>query len=323
MSKKNKILLIVDLQNDYLEGGSLSIDGATALSRRIAYYIKQHHGKFNQIILAQEWHIDPKEHFQQWVQHCVAKTTGAEIAPAVQSLIQKYKLRLLKKGQYDHDYSAFLGHFDDDKTLEEVIIDNKITDLTIIGIGLDYDMYATTVDALEKFPALKINILKPLVLSLAAKNEKGALKKYKSMGVNILDSKNPNYARFLKNVPKLSAPIKTNAKASAKSRESKKEVNNSLQGNNLGNNLSKKQERRGLGTLGSGAGTANGHSNQPASHRNQQGINHQGRVSYNQGIQKPAEKTRIMNPVPNSSSRHSSSAGDPPKSIPPKIIPKR
>lgn len=109
----SRALIIVDVQNDFCEGGSLAVDGGADLAAEISEYVEAHHGQFDHIVATQDWHIDPGPHFSDepdfvdsWPRHCVAGTRGAELHP---NLDTEYIQAVFRKGQYTAAYSGFEG----------------------------------------------------------------------------------------------------------------------------------------------------------------------------------------------------------------------
>ncbi|MDQ0820377.1 nicotinamidase/pyrazinamidase [Arthrobacter sp. V4I6] len=109
----SRALIIVDVQNDFCEGGSLAVKGGADLAAGISEYVDAHHGQFDHIIATQDWHIDPGPHFSgdpdfvdSWPRHCVAGTRGAELHP---DLDTEYIQAVFRKGQYTAAYSGFEG----------------------------------------------------------------------------------------------------------------------------------------------------------------------------------------------------------------------
>lgn len=109
----SRALIIVDVQNDFCEGGSLPVEGGSDLAGAISEYVDAHHGQFDHIVATQDWHIDPGGHFSaepdfvdSWPTHCVAGSRGAELHPGLDTeYIQAY----FRKGQYTAAYSGFEG----------------------------------------------------------------------------------------------------------------------------------------------------------------------------------------------------------------------
>ena len=82
-----RALLIVDVQNDFCEGGSLAVVGASAVVRGINALLVGDHG-YEHIVATKDFHIDPGTHFSDhpdyltsWPRHCVARTSGADFHP--------------------------------------------------------------------------------------------------------------------------------------------------------------------------------------------------------------------------------------------------
>jgi nicotinamidase/pyrazinamidase len=109
----SRALIIVDVQNDFCEGGSLAVEGGAGLAAEISEYVDAHHGQFDHIVATQDWHVDPGPHFSadpdfvdSWPRHCVAGTRGAELHP---DLDTEYIQAYFRKGQYTAAYSGFEG----------------------------------------------------------------------------------------------------------------------------------------------------------------------------------------------------------------------
>lgn len=109
----SRALIIVDVQNDFCEGGSLAVAGGAELAGAISEYVDAHHGQFDHILATQDWHVDPGGHFSDdpdfvdsWPRHCVAGTRGAELHP---DLDPEYIQAYFRKGQFTAAYSGFEG----------------------------------------------------------------------------------------------------------------------------------------------------------------------------------------------------------------------
>ena len=109
----SRALIIVDVQNDFCEGGTLAVSGGSDLAGAISEYVDAHHGEFDHVVATQDWHIDPGAHFSDdpdyvdsWPKHCVAGTRGAELHP---DLDTEYIQAYFRKGQFTAAYSGFEG----------------------------------------------------------------------------------------------------------------------------------------------------------------------------------------------------------------------
>lgn len=183
-------LLIVDVQNDFTEGGALGVDGGAAVARRISDHIAAHRDEYALVAASRDWHDGANDnggHFATdaapdftvtWPVHCVAGTDGAEYHPALDaSAIEVH----VKKGQGKPAYSAFEGVTDDGRSLAEVLAERGITDLDVVGIATDYCVRASALDALES--GERVRVLTDLVAGVAPATSAAALDEFRAVGV--------------------------------------------------------------------------------------------------------------------------------------------
>src|SRR6478672_1547301 len=107
-----RALIIVDVQNDFCEGGSLGVIGGSALVRKINDYVAAHRD-YAHVVASRDYHIDPGDHFSDhpdfagtWPPHCVAGTPGAEFHPDLDTGRLE---TVFSKGAYAAAYSGFEG----------------------------------------------------------------------------------------------------------------------------------------------------------------------------------------------------------------------
>ncbi|GAA5229433.1 isochorismatase family protein [Arthrobacter cryoconiti] len=169
-----KALIIVDVQNDFCEGGSLAVAGGAQLASQITEYIYDEHG-FDFIVATQDWHVDPGSHFSEspdfltsWPVHCVAGSKGAALHRSLDTEdIDAY----FRKGKYDSAYSGFDGLLapedevmvgereaheaanpdggDDPVSLDDWLRENDVEDVVVVGIATDFCVRATALDAVN------------------------------------------------------------------------------------------------------------------------------------------------------------------------------
>ncbi|MGK3649268.1 isochorismatase family protein [Pseudarthrobacter enclensis] len=188
----SRALIIVDVQNDFCEGGSLAVEGGAAVAGAISEYIDAHHNEFDHIVATQDWHIDPGGHFSDhpdfkdsWPPHCVAGTRGAELHPDLETeYIQAY----FRKGQYAAAYSGFEGllapedavptgerqpgagpdvvEADEDAIgLDDWLQSHDVEDVVVVGIATDYCVLATSLDAVQA--GYSVTVLRSLTAGIA------------------------------------------------------------------------------------------------------------------------------------------------------------
>ena len=147
-----RALVIVDVQNDFCEGGSLAVAGGAAVGRAISEYLAgPDRARYDHVVASQDFHVDPGEHFSadpdfyaSWPAHCVAGTSGAEFHPDLDtSQIEE----TFRKGQHSAAYSAFEGTNPAGATLAAWLKERGVTDVDVVGIATDYCVYATAADA--------------------------------------------------------------------------------------------------------------------------------------------------------------------------------
>jgi nicotinamidase/pyrazinamidase len=141
-------ILVVDVQNDFCEGGSLAVTGgarvAAAISARLA------EGGFDHAVATRDHHIDPRGHFSAspdfadtWPPHCRVGTPGAELHP---NLDISRLAAVFDKGAYTAAYSGFEGSHAG-VPLATWLRDHGVDSVEIMGIATDHCVRATAVDA--------------------------------------------------------------------------------------------------------------------------------------------------------------------------------
>jgi nicotinamidase/pyrazinamidase len=145
-----RALLVVDVQNDFCEGGSLAVIGGAAVARAISDRLDI--GDYDHAVATRDHHIDPGGHFSKapdyidtWPAHCVAGTRGAELHPD----LDRTNLELVfDKGEYAAAYSGFEGITDQDgRPLLDWLRAHHIDSVEIVGIATDHCVRATALDA--------------------------------------------------------------------------------------------------------------------------------------------------------------------------------
>jgi nicotinamidase/pyrazinamidase len=193
----SRALIIVDVQNDFCEGGSLAVSGGADVAGAISEYVDAHHGEFDHIVATQDWHIDPGAHFSDtpdfkdsWPPHCVAGTRGAELHP---DLDTEYIQAYFQKGQFAAAYSGFEGLLapedavptgerqpgalpgpggeekfapDEDAIgLDDWLQSHDVEEVVVVGIATDYCVMATALDAVQA--GYSVTVLRSLTAGIA------------------------------------------------------------------------------------------------------------------------------------------------------------
>jgi nicotinamidase/pyrazinamidase len=144
-------LIVVDVQNDFCEGGSLAAVGGADTAAKISAYFAE--GGYDHVVATRDYHIDPGAHFSDepdfvtsWPRHCEAGTAGASFHPA---LDVGPISAVFSKGQYSAAYSGFEGHTGAGEELAQWLRERDVTGVDVVGIALDYCVRATALDAAE------------------------------------------------------------------------------------------------------------------------------------------------------------------------------
>ncbi len=189
----SKALFIVDVQNDFTEGGALGVDGGDAVAARITRYLEAHAGEYSVIVASRDWHDadnDNGGHFHSqpdfvdsWPMHCVSGTEGAEYDPALDTSAVTHHV---KKGQGRPAYSLFEGTTDDGETVAHLLETHGVVDVDVAGIATDYCVRASALDAIEH--GRHVRVLTDLIAGVAAESSDAALAELAHAGAELAES---------------------------------------------------------------------------------------------------------------------------------------
>lgn len=143
----HRALIVVDVQNDFCEGGSLAVLGGAAVADAITRLLPE----YSTIVATRDYHIDPGEHFSEnpdyvdsWPPHCVAHTDGVGFHPSLET--DRFAA-VFDKGAYSAAYSGFEGATHDGVGLRDWLATRGITAVDVVGLATDYCVAATALDA--------------------------------------------------------------------------------------------------------------------------------------------------------------------------------
>lgn len=184
-------LFIIDVQNDFTEGGALGVDGGAAVAARIAALLAGHPGRYDHVFASRDWHNGDNDnggHFaaepdyvDTWPVHCVAGTAGAEYHPALDTSAIDVHVR---KGQGKPAYSIFEGTTEAGETVPAALDRLGITEVDVAGIATDYCVLASALDALES--GRTVRVLTDLVAGVAPGSSAAALEKLDAAGATLI-----------------------------------------------------------------------------------------------------------------------------------------
>ncbi|MHB9054525.1 MAG: nicotinamidase [Paludibacteraceae bacterium] len=175
-----KALLIVDVQNDFIAGGTLAVKDGD----KVVPVINRIMNKFNLILASRDWHPENSVHFEKWPVHCVRNTFGAELHPDLQ---KNYVDQFLLKGTEDKDdgYSAFEAT---NISLTDYLKSNEVTDLYVTGLATDYCVKATALDAVKN--GFKTYVVTDAVaaVNINPDDDRKALQEMQQQGITLIKS---------------------------------------------------------------------------------------------------------------------------------------
>ncbi|PZF64389.1 nicotinamidase [Curtobacterium sp. MCBD17_013] len=186
-----RALVIVDVQNDFTEGGALGVDGGAATAARITTFLGRHAGDYDVIVASRDWHHgddDNGGHFASgdpdyvttWPVHCVADTFGAEYHPDLDTAPVDIHVR---KGMGEPAYSAFEGVDDQGRGLVDLLYDRKVHALDVVGIATDHCVRATALDGARA--GLDVFVFEDLIAGVASGPSAAALDEIRAAGGHV------------------------------------------------------------------------------------------------------------------------------------------
>ena len=187
-----RALFIIDVQNDFTEGGALGVEGGAAVAAGITRYLAQHPHRYDQVFASRDWHdgdndngghfatTDAPDFVTTWPVHCVAGTSGADYHPALDTSAVTVGVR---KGQGRPAYSIFEGVTDDGEPLSKRLVELGVEEIDVVGIATDYCVLASALDAVAT--GRSVRVLRDLVAGVAAASTALALERLEAAGVRV------------------------------------------------------------------------------------------------------------------------------------------
>ena len=177
-----RALIVVDVQNDFCEGGSLAVVGGTEVARRISAHVLRHGDEYAAIVATADWHDDPGAHFAEhpdyvdsWPVHCRIGTDGALFHPAAGPAFEHVEA-IFRKGRHEAAYSGFDGFTtegDARVALADWLRDRAVEQVDVVGIATDHCVRATALDAADK--GFETTVLLHLTAGVARETTDAAL----------------------------------------------------------------------------------------------------------------------------------------------------
>ncbi|QIS18073.1 nicotinamidase [Nocardia terpenica] len=180
-----RALIVVDVQNDFCEGGSLAVAGGAAVADRISEYLGV--SDYDTIAATRDYHIDPGAHFSatpdfvdSWPPHCRVGTPGADFHP---NLNTDPIEAVFSKGAHTAAYSGFEGTTEDGTGLADWLRAKGIDAVDVCGIATDHCVRATALDA--RTAGFTTRVLLGLTAGVAPDTVATALDRMRGAGVEL------------------------------------------------------------------------------------------------------------------------------------------
>jgi nicotinamidase/pyrazinamidase len=180
----SRALVVVDVQNDFCEGGSLAVAGGEAVARAISAHAAG--AGYDHVVATRDHHVDPGGHFAEqpdfldtWPAHCVVGTPGVELHP----LLDRRPIEaVFDKGEYAAAYSGFEGSSDGVR-LADWLRGHDVEDVDVVGIATDHCVRATALDAVAA--GFRTRVLLDLTAGVADRTVDAALDQLRTAGVQL------------------------------------------------------------------------------------------------------------------------------------------
>ena len=182
-----RALLVVDVQNDFCEGGSLAVAGGAAVAAAISEHMRASAADYAHVVATRDHHIDPGGHFAEhpdyldtWPRHCVVGTEGVKLHP---DLDHGPIEAVFDKGEHAAAYSGFEGHTAHRVLLADWLRAHGVDAVDVVGIATDHCVRATALDAVGSGFATRV--LLPLTAGVAEASTEAALEQLRAAGVEL------------------------------------------------------------------------------------------------------------------------------------------
>ncbi|MGH3387074.1 MAG: isochorismatase family protein [Nocardioidaceae bacterium] len=195
-----RALIVVDVQNDFCEGGSLAVAGGADVAFRLGRLLHEWsqaddrgQTEYQVVVATRDHHIDPGDHFSDqpdfvdsWPVHCVVGTDGEGFHPNLDP--QPFDAVFLK-GEHAAAYSGFEGKEPGGRLLADWLREHGVDSVDVCGIATDFCVRATALDARKE--GFQTRLLTNYVAGVAADSTERAITEMSSAGVAIIEVREP------------------------------------------------------------------------------------------------------------------------------------
>ncbi|MGW0787658.1 isochorismatase family protein [Streptomyces sp. NPDC002911] len=187
----HRALIVVDVQNDFCEGGSLAVAGGADVAAAITDLIGEAQPGYRHVVATRDHHVDPGDHFSEapdfehsWPPHCVAGTEGVGFHPNFAPAVASGAIdTVFDKGAYAAAYSGFEGVDENGTGLAQWLRERSVTAVDVVGIATDHCVRATALDAARE--GFTTHVLLDLTAGVAEGTTERALAELRTAGVQL------------------------------------------------------------------------------------------------------------------------------------------
>ncbi|MFI7017441.1 isochorismatase family protein [Streptomyces sp. NPDC050164] len=187
-----RALIVVDVQNDFCEGGSLAVAGGADVAAAVTELIGQAAGSgYQHVVATRDHHIAPGGHFsanpdyvRSWPAHCVAGTEGVGFHPNFAPAVASGSVdAVFDKGAYAAAYSGFEGTDENGTKLADWLRSREVTEVDVVGIATDHCVKATALDAVRE--GFRTQVLLDLTAGVAEETTERAVEEMRKARVEL------------------------------------------------------------------------------------------------------------------------------------------
>ncbi|WP_369208704.1 isochorismatase family protein [Streptomyces sp. PU-14G] len=187
----HRALIVVDVQNDFCEGGSLAVTGGADVAAAITDLIGDASAGYRHVVATRDTHIDPGDHFsdspdfvRSWPPHCVAGTEGVGFHPNFTPAVASGSIEaVFDKGAHTAAYSGFEGADENGVSLAAWLRARNVAEVDIVGIATDHCVRETALDAAGE--GFRTQVLLDLTAGVSEETVQRALEELRDAGVEL------------------------------------------------------------------------------------------------------------------------------------------
>ena len=189
-----RALLVIDVQNDFCEGGALAVAGGAAVAGKISKFLES--TSYDLVVASRDWHDADNNnsgHFADsdtepdyktnWPVHCVAETNGAQYHP---NLNTEDIGEHIFKGQGQNGYSIYEGITKSGQTFDDLLNAHQIDEVDVVGIATDHCVLASALDS--KSHGLKVRVISSLTAGVSQVTTEAAIDRMIDSGIEVVAS---------------------------------------------------------------------------------------------------------------------------------------